>query len=471
MGCGQGSEIAIAPDAPIHGPTRVAFDPDRKTVASMSAGHVFRWDLATGKLRQKIAAPELADLAGNFPCSVDQGIGFDGPWCALDKKAMVKAFRNGVVELQLGLFDLKSQQLIRSFKAGDDKLQLQSLALSPDKKLLAGVGMESEGAGILCVWNLAQGREIRRLRLPNNSASIIAFSADGRTIVTVDGAVNGSVAGNTIDFRFWELATATERGRTRVKLKANPPWLFECYFDRLAAMTTQNQAYLVDLHSGAELRSFEGHAFYIQCLAFSADGKHLATGSSDSTVLVWDLANLAKKISDGKLAERELLQHWETLASADAAKAFQSVRRLAESGSQAVRFFNGRLSPARDLVPVNIPRLLADLNSDNFVQRDKATQELMLMGTAAEGPLEKLLNGNPTQETRERAQMLLGKIRDARNGHAPIPTGEILRAVRAIEVLEKIASPEALTLLARLAQGTATSQITCEAQASLDRSK
>ena len=42
--------------------------------------------------------------------------------------------------------------------------------------------------------------------------------------------------------------------------------------------------------SGKATKTFQGHAAAVTCLAFSPDGKTLATGSGDTTVLLWDLA-------------------------------------------------------------------------------------------------------------------------------------------------------------------------------------
>ena len=43
---------------------------------------------------------------------------------------------------------------------------------------------------------------------------------------------------------------------------------------------------------GKPVRTFEGHLAPVTCLAWSPDGKRLASGSEDTTVLVWDVSGL-----------------------------------------------------------------------------------------------------------------------------------------------------------------------------------
>jgi WD40 repeat protein len=56
------------------------------------------------------------------------------------------------------------------------------------------------------------------------------------------------------------------------------------------ATAQANTVQVWDVATGKELLSFEGHDNLINCLAFSPDGKRLATGSEDTTIMLWDLA-------------------------------------------------------------------------------------------------------------------------------------------------------------------------------------
>jgi WD40 repeat protein len=46
---------------------------------------------------------------------------------------------------------------------------------------------------------------------------------------------------------------------------------------------------LVDVASGRETRTLAGHRAAVLCAATSPDGRTLATGSADATVLLWNL--------------------------------------------------------------------------------------------------------------------------------------------------------------------------------------
>jgi hypothetical protein len=80
-----------------------------------------------------------------------------------------------------------------------------------------------------------------------------------------------------------------------------------------------------------------------------------------------------------------------------------------------------------------------------------------------EWDVRKALANDPSPEARRRLQPILASNRDKR------PSGEGIRPLRAVEVLERIGSREALDLLKRLASGDTGACLTREALGSLAR--
>src|SRR5438445_724030 len=80
------------------------------------------------------------------------------------------------------------------------------------------------------------------------------------------------------------------------------------------------------------------------CLAWSPNGRLLATGSFDTTLLVWDVTGTA--LCSGRpteLTRGELALLWEDLASEDAAAAYRGMKKLAASPRQSLAFLAERL--------------------------------------------------------------------------------------------------------------------------------
>jgi RNA polymerase sigma factor (sigma-70 family) len=77
--------------------------------------------------------------------------------------------------------------------------------------------------------------------------------------------------------------------------------------------------------------------------------------------------------------------------------------------------------------------------------------------------LQRLLANAPTAEARQRAEALLARLQ------GPITDPEIIRSLRAVEVLEHIATRDAKQLLQEVARGAPESRLTQEAKRSLGR--
>jgi HEAT repeat protein len=108
-----------------------------------------------------------------------------------------------------------------------------------------------------------------------------------------------------------------------------------------------------------------------------------------------------------------------------------------------------------------IARLIADLDSDDFMVRQKATEELSKLGDAIAPDLRRTLENKPSLEVRRRIQQLLDQSRNW--------TGERLRDHRAIQALQHIGTRPAHEVLRALAEGAPEAYRTEEAKAALQR--
>jgi len=203
-------------------------------------------------------------------------------------------------------------------------------------------------------------------------------------------------------------------------------------------------------------------------LAFAGDGRTLVSGSMDTTILKWSAAmnGNAKTSPISKTSEvlpTSLMQElWTQLGEDDGPRAYQAVWDMIDS-PQAVRFLEKRLRsiPAAD--ENRILRLIGELDDGRFSIRQQAAQELEKLGELASPALRRTLEKKPTAEVRRRAEVLLDLA------EAQHLSSEGLRTLRAVEVLERVADPEARKVLQSLAAGAPGATVTQEAQAALKR--
>jgi WD40 repeat protein len=284
------------------------------------------------------------------------------------------------------------------------------LTVSPDGSMVAGL-REFEGFGSLTlperlvICDARTGRVLHRCSDGGRGGTnwgAIKFSADNRLLASSDGQA----------FHLWEAAT------------------------------------------GMRIRTFAGHRGEIADLAFSANGRRLASAGYDSTVLIWDLSAPAK----GDPAE-----WWADLAIADAAAAYAAVWRIADAADDvALPLLRKRLRPVTAADAERVGRLIGELDSDQFRTRDRAFKELADLGHAARPAVRAALTKKPSAESASRLEQLLSKL------VGPPGAGESLRTWRALAALEAKGTPGAVALLKELAAG-ADGWLTDESKAALRR--
>jgi hypothetical protein len=201
----------------------------------------------------------------------------------------------------------------------------------------------------------------------------------------------------------------------------------------------------------------------VWALTFSPDGRFLAAGLQDSTILVWDVGQL-RKPEAAALTKRELDQKWADLADEDAGKAQRAIGSLILAPKQTVPFLHDRVKPVAVADKAKIQQWIAELDSEKFPVRQAAVKALEKIGAQVQVPIRNALQANVTLETRRRLEQVLNAVLD-------VPGRETARALRAIMVLERIGSPEARNLLETLARGAPGARKSEEAKTSLERLK
>jgi WD40 repeat protein len=187
-------------------------------------------------------------------------------------------------------------------------------------------------------------------------------------------------------------------------------------------------------------------------LAFSPDGRTLATGHTDTSVLLW---NLPATTPAGPASVEQVSRWWKDLASESPLRGFTASLELAARPDQAVAMLRERLRPVAPVAAAEVRGWIADLDSEEFARRDAATRRLTEHGRQVEAALRQTLARSPSPETRKRIEGLLEA--------ASAPHGEELRQVRAVHVLRRIKTGTARELMDKLGQGDRSARLTQEA--------
>jgi hypothetical protein len=234
---------------------------------------------------------------------------------------------------------------------------------------------------------------------------------------------------------------------------------------KTVAAAAYDRVILWEFASGAERGRFTGHRHGIESLAFSPDGRLLASGSLDHTACVWDVTGICPdgRWSLRRVQQGELERLWANLGDKDGVRAYRALWGLAAAGPSAVAFLAPRLRPVPPVEEERLTRLLTDLDSDQFETRERASAELQRLGEQAEQALRKALAAKPSPEAARRLRALLDQV------ESRTPPAEQLHALRAVEVLEQVGTAAARTVLRSLATGAPADRLTREAKASLQR--
>jgi WD40 repeat protein len=487
----------------------LAFLPDGRTLAAGPGPTRVRfWDLATGKPRHAFAAHErpvwALAVAPDGRTAVTGGAGGRAREWDVATGRPLRAFRPGgrparpLVALRyapdgnalaaahfgaIRLWQTAGSRAIGTIPAPPGKPRIISMHLSPDGTRLAYQGIDD---GLLRLWDLRAGREVRRFQQGTGGTYFLAYSPREEWIAsTVTGRLSlwdadtgrelyrKQLSGHELAFspdglllgvyseptRIFEAGSGAEVARIPHRAQHGGFWSLAFSPDgRYLAVTELENVGVWDVLAGKFVHTFRGHRGWTTALAFTPDGRQLISGAQDTTALVWDMG----VVREERLPAPDWASLWDRLKSANRRAAYTAFWHLRRAPGRAVALLGGRLRPVAAVEPGRLERLLMDLDAPTFAARERATDELRRLADAdpVARRLHEYAKGPLTLEVRRRLERVL-----------PRPGGsrETRRLLWALRLLELAGTREARALQRRMAGGDPASPVTRQARAALAR--
>ena len=223
------------------------------------------WDSRTGKLLQtlKMQRDYIDDLA-----------------LSLDGRMLFTASSDNTVKV----FDFENGHNLFTLKGNLDGMN--SVAVTPDKKYVIGGSSDIFNTNLL-IWELERG-ELITIIDDVNETNILSVTPDGSYLISA----------GWVETRIWELPGGEllqDLGLKGVNAAAITP-------DGRYLITGMQDTTIrvIEIKSGQEKLTLEGHTEEVQSVAVSPDGMHILSGSFDGTLKMWELAVETEKITGEK---------------------------------------------------------------------------------------------------------------------------------------------------------------------------
>jgi WD40 repeat protein len=181
---------------------------------------------------------------------------------------------------------------------------VNSVAFTPDgRHALSGASDQTAR-----FWELQRGIEVRQLPGHQDIVWAVAIANDGKLAAT-GGGFQAGPGGKLIDggkdfaIRIWDLAEGKELRRLEGHTAPVSALAFSADGRRLLSGSVDKSVRLWQTSTGRPLGTFTGHTKFIQTVAVSPTSRLALSGGEDATLRAWELppelADLVKLLGDG----------------------------------------------------------------------------------------------------------------------------------------------------------------------------